>query len=373
MIATPVADLLSVPKLAGYLWLLPVGVLLSGCYKIFHYWSVRTKSFAAIASTRISQTLTMVLIQIAASKLDSLALLLGQVASQGIGTTRLSLPAMRTAAFRCVSMQGVMQAAVRYRRFPMFSTWEGLSNTAGLQLPPLLLAALFSPAAAGTYSLANRVLNLPMSLVGNAIGQVFFSHAAEAHRAGRLGILVEQLHAKLAHIGFPPALLLMIVGPDLFALVFGESWRQAGHFACWMTPWLYLVFVSSPLSTLFAVKERLGQGLAFQLILLISRVGAIALGYRLGGIMLTIILFSMSSALCWLGFLIWLTRIAGTKANTMLQPTISAAVTAITCACPVIIAKWTIGYADELWIYALTISLVIIIRQYWKMIQRAYI
>lgn len=325
-----------------------------------------------MARTRISQSFGMLVVQLTTYKLGVLALLLGQVVGQGAGTLGLARTVWAEPAFRQVTWKGVWQAAVRYKRFPIFSTWEGLSNNAGVQLPPLLFAALFSPAAAGIYTLANRVLSLPISLVGNAIGQVFFANAAHEHREGKLGPLIAQLHGKLAHIGLPPALLLMLLGPDLFALIFGEKWRQAGEFARWMTPWLYFVFVSSPLSTLFAVTEKLKQGLTFQIMLLLSRVGAIALGASLGDLMLTVKLFASASALCWLGFLFWVARIAGNTASTVLLPTLSAGGVALLCATPVFVHKASADNSIQFWFYAFATSVLLIAIRYWKILRKAY-
>ena len=255
-LGTPTTELLGVPILAKYLWLLPIGVLLSGAYTVFNYWSIRSRRFSAIAGTRLTQVMATLAIQLATFKFGGLGLILGQVAGQSAGTTSLARPALAMPAFKEVSWGGLKKAAVRYKRFPIFSTWEGLSNTASAQLPPLMFAALFSPAVAGLYTLADRMLSLPISLFGGAIGQVFFANAAEANRGGMLAALFEQLHTKLAHIAFPPALLLMLLGPDLFAVVFGENWRQAGEFVRWMAPWLYFAFISSPLSTIIAVTEE---------------------------------------------------------------------------------------------------------------------
>ena len=372
MFGTPIAELLGVPALANYLWLLPVGVLFSGAYTVLNYWSVRTKRYSILARTKLTQALATLAIQLGTFKFGGIGLLLGQVAGQSVGTGSLARPALAMSAFKHVSWDGVKMAAVRYRKFPIFSTWEGLSNTAGIQLPPIIFAALFSPFAAGLYALAHRVLQLPMSLVGAAIGQVFFANAAEAHRVGKLGVLVEQLHGKLAHIGFPPALLLMLLGPDLFALVFGENWRQAGDFARWMAPWLYLVFVSSPLSTLFAVTEQQKQGLAFQLILLVSRVAAIGVGAWLDDLMLTIILFAGVSALCLLGFLFWVAHIAGNAPQTMIQPTLRAAGVAIFCAVPIFASLVMADAFVNAWHYALLLSLLLIAGRYWQLLRTAY-
>ena len=372
LMGSAIAAALGVPTLAGYLWLLPVGVLLTGFYSVFKYWAVRTKRFTTIAGTKLRQAVATLAIQLAAFKLGGIALLFGQVAGQGVGSTTLGLPALKSAGFKQVSWAGVKKAAGRYKRFPIFSTWAGFANTAGLQLPPLLFAALFNPAAAGLYTLANRVLTLPMNLVGGAIGQVFFANAAEAHRVGKLGPLVAQLHAKLAHIGLPPALLLMLLGPTLFAFVFGEQWHQAGEFAQWMAPWLYLVFVTSPLSSLFAVTEAQVQGLVWQLILLSVRVTAISIGALTNDLMITVILFCLASAICRLGLLFWLAHIAGNSAKTMWQPTLHAAGFALIIASPVVATLFFQEVTMILWLVALSISAILLASRYWFLLREAY-
>jgi O-antigen/teichoic acid export membrane protein len=367
-----IADTLGVSVLAGYLWLLPVGVLLGGAYNVFNYWSVRTKEFTRIAGTQLQRALATLAIQFAAFKLGGVALLFAHVTGQSVGTANLARPALAEPAFKHIRWSGVKAAASRYQRFPIYSSWGVFANTVGLQLPTLMFASLFNPAAAGLYALTNRVLSLPMSLVGNAIGQVFFSNAAEAYRRGQVGPLVAQLHSKLAHIGLPPALVLVLIGPDLFALVFGEDWRQAGEFARWMVPWLYLVFVSSPLSALFAVMEKQGQGLVFQMILLITRVPAILFGAWLGDLELTIMLFAGASALCWLGFLFWVAHIAGNAASTMLRPTLNATGIALACAVPLMIGIGLDNMNPFAWLYALAITAVLIIARYWTLLKTTY-
>lgn len=372
LLGPAIADALRVPALAGYLWLLPVGVLLGGAYTVFNYWSVRTKRFTTIAGTRVRQALMTIAIQLTAFKLGGIALLYAQVAGQSVGTMTLGRPTLASAGFRQVSWRGVAKAAGRYRRFPIFSTWEGFANTAGLQLPPMLFAALFGPAAAGLYTLTLRVLTQPMSLIGGAIGQVFFANAAEAHRAGQLGPLVAQLHAKLAHIGLPPALILILLGPDLFGFVFGEQWRQAGEFARWMAPWLYLVFVSSPLGTLFSVTENQKKGLAFQVILLITRLVAIGIGAWFGDLTIAILLFAGASALCWLGFLFWVARVAGNSARTMWQPTMAAFGFALIATLPILIGLSLPEFTPLAWWGSLSMTALLIATRYWFLLREAY-
>ncbi len=371
LFSSPIARAVGSPSLAGYLWLLPIAVLLGGAYSVFSYWSVRTKNFTGLAATKVRQALAAVAIQLAAFKFGSAGLITGQVAGHSVGTASLALPALAKLQLRNIKLPEIRSAATRYRKFPILSTWEGLANSAGVQLPPIMFAALFSPAAAGLYSLAHRVLSLPTALMGQAVGQVFFAQASDSYRRGQLGDLVARLHAKLAHIGLPPALLLMLVGPDLFAMVFGDNWQVSGEFGRWMVPWLYLVFVSSPLSTLFAVVERQDQGLAFQLVLLLSRIGAIAIGAWIGGIEFTVILFAIVSALCWLGFLLLLARTAGNGAESVVLPTLSASVFAVVCALPLMASILFSEARSPLWIAGLAASSLLLGARYWHLFKKS--
>jgi len=335
---TSIAELVGVPDLADFLWLLPVGVFLLGIYNVFSYWATRTKQFSLVASTKVQQSLVTLVIQLLAFQLGGLGLLVGKVLGQGVGIISLAKPAIKLPPFlgirRRISRSALAATADRYRRFPIFSTWEGLANSAGLQLPPILFAALYGPAAAGLYALAHRILTLPLALVGGAIGQVFYANAAEARREGRLGALVIQLYSKLAYIGLPPAVMLALTGEDLFAIVFGEQWRAAGQFAQWMTPWLYLQFVSSPISVIFFVTENQKQGLVFQSIFLAMRITAIAIGGSLGDLSLTIMLLSAFNAISYLGLIVWILLLIGLSPVKLGKPTLNSLVASLWVALP---------------------------------------
>ncbi len=364
LLSDPIAEALGLPVLVNYLWLLPLGILLGGAYNVFTQWSVRTKRFGVIASTRVRQALVALAIQLSTFKLGGLGLLLGQVAGHGVGATRLARP-----EFRKVSWAGIRKVAIRYQRFPIYSTPAGLSRVAGVELPSLVLAAAFSPAAAGLYALTNRVLGVPAAVLGGAVSQVFVSNAAEAYRNGSLGPLVRNLHAKMAQIGLPFMFLLMMLGPELFGIVFGEAWRQAGEFACWMAPWLYLVFVSSPITTITAVMERQKQGLVFHLALLAFRIIALYVGIWTGDLMITIMILAAVNAIWRLVFLLWLYVISGNTVISFVIDSFAASAKALLCVAPVAIA---LALFSGIWFYALGVSLVLIAVLYWRLLKQAY-
>ncbi|MEM2568007.1 MAG: hypothetical protein QXH20_05990 [Candidatus Bathyarchaeia archaeon] len=85
---------------------------------------------------------------------------------------------------------------------------------------------------------------------------------------------------------------------------------MSGLFIQWLTPWIFIVFVTSPLSAFSIVLEKQPQELFFQIILLISRIGALLIGWAVGSPEWAIGLFSMASFICWIGYLMWILNLA---------------------------------------------------------------
>jgi O-antigen/teichoic acid export membrane protein len=366
-----IAAALNTPLLADYLFLIPLGALFSGIYSTLNIWALRMKAFTPIAKTKVSQSAIAATIQIAASPLGPAALLVGQVVGLGSGFLSLGLRTVMPCRdlIRKVRVSDLLAVAREYKKCPIFSTWSAIFNTAGAQLPSILFAALFSPAAAGTYMLASRVLSVPMQYLGNSIGNVFFTDAAQAHREGKLGALVAAIHGRLAHIGMPPMLVLMIAGPDIFSLVFGPQWRASGEFARWLAPWLYLVFVTAPLTSIVVVLNRQGEGMLVQAILLAVRVATIGAGAWLGDFALAVMLFALGSAVCWLGNLLWVMHVCGAVAFG--RHTVSALVWATVLVSP-LMAGLALHLGPAPWLVSMSAALLLVASRYAYLLKNAW-
>lgn len=138
---------------------------------------MRKHAFSQIAQTTLGQSIGMMLTQIGLglSGLDPVGLLLGDAVGRVSGSGALATSVWRRdgVLLKRVSTSSLRRVAVRYRKFPLFSSGSGLLNSAGLQLPSFLLAEFYSPQVAGWFSLGQRVIGTPMALVGQAVAQVY--------------------------------------------------------------------------------------------------------------------------------------------------------------------------------------------------------
>lgn len=262
-----------------YLWLLPLGILLAATYSAFQGWFVRRSSFGLIARSRVFQSAAMAggQIGLGAAGVAPLGLLFGHTLNPAIGCLVLGYRvfAQEARLFGTISRESLHATFRVFSRFPKFSTFEALCNSAAIQLPVIMIAALAIGPEAGYLTLAMSVMQAPMALIGNAIGQVYLSQAPDEYRNGNLGQFTVETLSGLAKVGIGPLIFAAIVAPDGFAIVFGENWRRAGEMLAWMTPWFIAQFLSSPLSMAVHVTNHSGIALTLQLFGLFVRILAV--------------------------------------------------------------------------------------------------
>lgn len=338
-----IAEWVNAPALRPHLWLLPLGVGMVGTYQIFSYWAMRKRAFNQIARTKIFQGLGSVLTQLGLGflGLGPIGLLLGQVVGQTAGTTALATLAWKRDGedLRRVHASELRRMAIRYKRFPLFSSWSAVLNALSVQVPTLMLSLFFGSAITGLYALSYRVMSLPMQFVGHSVAQVFLPTAVEAQRSGSIATTTEAIFKSLVQIAAPTLLLFALAAPELFAIVFGQKWLEAGIYTQWLAPWMFLLFVSAPLSMLPSVMEKQVQEASFHGVLLLSRVGALSIGGLLNSERVAVGAFAGVSTLCWFIYVLWAVRLSGNKIRRVLAIVFREALAILPLALPVVLAK----------------------------------
>ncbi len=169
----------------------------------------------------------------------------------------------------------------RYRKFPLLALPATFLNTAGLEVPLLLISAAYGDVKAGLLGLTARVISGPLTIVGQAAYTVFTGESSAAIRdpQGTMGRSVRRSAHRLLLVGLLPAAVLMVVGPELFSLVFGPEWSEAGEYARLLAPAYLAQFAIVPVSATLFILERQGRELGWTLLRLILTIaGPIACG-----------------------------------------------------------------------------------------------
>lgn len=315
LVGVQVGSALGSEEFSGYLWLVPLVILVGGTYQALAFGVIRAKQFRPLATTRVYQASGQAStnVGLGLAGVAPLGLLVGALVARAAGLLRLAqitgtIGWRRGARPRAASMR---QVALRYRRFPIYSTWAGLMSGLRTELPTVLMSAIYGPAAAGWYLLSSRLVTTPATLAGNSLADVYVSEAAQLVRTDpkRLYNLFRQTNRRLFRIAIGPTILLVLLAPWLFSFALGAEWSEAGEYARLLAPAVLLQLVTAPLSnTLMVLEEQ-----AWQLVFNAGRL-ALVVGVFVGSDMLelnarfAVFAYSVVSALSYL-FLLVLLRV----------------------------------------------------------------
>lgn len=304
------AALIGQSEMASVLWLLPVACVLAGAYSALQFWNVRDKAFSILAKNRIAQAIFSSVCQIGlgVARAGPIGLILGQTISMGGGAVLLGYRfVVKGDAARGACWPRMWEMARQYKRFPAFSTIEAFSNSAGLYFPIILLGALAEKSEAGFVALAMYGLQVPMTLLGNAVSQVYVSHGPAELRAGRLPAFTIKVLSGLMKTGVGPLICLAIIASPLFEFVFGRDWTRAGYLVMWMTPWFVFQFLASPLSLALHISNRLALAMGLQIFGAVLRTASVMLAYHLPGqpFSVSYALSGMVFYICCLAVVLW--------------------------------------------------------------------
>ena len=98
------------------------------------------------------------------------------------------------------------------------------------QLPTLMIKALFGSEMLGYYSVSVRILNIPINLLANAIGRVYFHTASLKIRNGEpIGNYTYQNIVKAIKVALIPIIGMMAFGDLALTIFLGEGYEIAGQ------------------------------------------------------------------------------------------------------------------------------------------------
>lgn len=273
---TPIAGLLGVPQLAGYWWLIALTVFVMGSYSVLSVWMVRERGYGPLARRNVLQGIGQTVTQVGLGLMQvrPVGLLLGVGVGRlcGLGGVLSSGGLLRQ---RRPTFAALRRTLSRYRRFPQLTLPSALLNSAGLEVPLLVVSAFYGDARAGLLGLTVRVVGAPTTVIGEAVAQVFTGESSAALREpkGALAPMVRYTVGRLLMVGALPTVLLGVAAPWLFGAVFGPGWVEAGDYARVLALAYLAQFAVNPISGMLQILERQGRSLVWTGVRLVLTVG----------------------------------------------------------------------------------------------------
>ena len=279
--------LLGMRLLQRYVWLVPFSVIVAGCYQAVRQWRVRERLFHNISISQIFQSGGAAFVQVGSTPFQAgvWGLLFGQFSGQLAAICFLARGTRNAwGRWRCLHRGQLFATlrtlAVRYRRHPAFLPWGGLVDSIAQMLPVLMLSAFYGSYFLGLYTVADRVIRMPIGLVGQNCAPVLFQKMTEQNTKARISLVLIWWGAGMSALLVLLAAVLLLTNRFLFATILGKTWAAAGSLAVALIPIYWGALVVSPVSGLLIVANRQSVYFLIQALFLATGFCSLWLGHR---------------------------------------------------------------------------------------------
>lgn len=264
-----ITSLLNSPEVSDWLYLLPCSVLVTGFYQSMNYWMNRNKRYKNIAFNRVLQSSAagVTNVSMGFGGFGGVGLILGGLIGQGISSLNLGITLLKRDKifFKEVKFIKIIYFLKKYKKLPIYNLPSTLIEAVKLSVINIIIAKLFTISVLGQFSLAWRMLQVPMVLLGNSLSQVFFQRISSVEK-NDLSVIIKKFIIKTSLLVSPLFIAIYMFSEDVFVFVFGGQWQIAGEAASILTPWLFLTFLTRPLSAFFIVVNRQEIALIFSIL-----------------------------------------------------------------------------------------------------------
>ncbi|MGC6413895.1 MAG: lipopolysaccharide biosynthesis protein [Bacteroidia bacterium] len=305
-----IANLLNNPKVAVWLYLLPLSIFFSGQNAIFRVWANRKKKYKLMTFNAILTSISVPIVSISVGLINGsvLGLFLGLLTSQIIPPIVLLIGLTRKEdlGLKYFDFDFIKSKAKAYKNFPLYNMPSEFINRFTNQLPVFMLSTYAGTGVVGVYNLCVRMLGLPVQLIGGAIAEVFKQKASQDfNETGSFDQIFLKTLKTLAGTSIIPFIALIIFAPDVFEFVFGTEWREAGIFARILGVLFVFRFIVSPLSFSFIITNKLREDMLWHIWMLISNLLIFLFGFKyLTDYKLVLILFAGNYSLIYMIYII---------------------------------------------------------------------
>ena len=259
LVHSVVAQLLGDPRMGLWLWSAPIALFVNALYSVLSVWFGRMKRFQKLATTRVLQSMAIILSQLAllTFRPGGFALVGGWVIGETIGTALLVFQLFYyDGKFIAAALDwaAVRQSVNKYKNFPLYKAPCSFVVNASSQMIFVILRVFSTLDVVGFYSMAARAVYLPVTLIASSMNDVFYEKAATELKTGKLEAFVTRLLRIQVVLAAPWLVLAAFDSKLVFGFILGAKWVPAASYAAVLASAGFLYFITSWLDRLFDIR-----------------------------------------------------------------------------------------------------------------------
>jgi O-antigen/teichoic acid export membrane protein len=252
-----IAIFLGNPEIKNWLHFIPFLLFSFGVYQSIFYWLNRKKKYRRMSKNKIIQVGSISMAQLIIGTFSKSGLIIGVICGWIFSIFFVYRSSkIKYSGFRLKESKKLL---LKYKEYPLFQAPSSLLNGIATQAPIIVISRSFLDSTVGLFSLLSNTLNAPAALIAKSIGNVYFQRVSE-HSNSSPHLLLRDIYSVAFKLSILSVVLfspIVFFGPELFSIIFGREWVDAGLYAQILVYSVAFKFVISPLSSIFLAIDKI--------------------------------------------------------------------------------------------------------------------
>lgn len=244
-------------------------------------------------------------------------LILGTICAQILGCLFLFILLLKKQREMMTSSQTdlpLMSVAKKFKKFPLYDAPSTLLSFASFNLPIVILASFYTKGQLGCYSMVLQLLLMPISVVGAAIGSVYYQRISANGTSDGIKTETKNLLKIVMWLSLLPTVFFCVGGDWLLVKFLGNKWQAAGGMALCLSLWSIATILTQPLLSLYRQLDKQNRMLTFNLIYFVLGIGAVLICSNLHfPLYATILIYSLFAFFPRILMFLDIVRLSGNK------------------------------------------------------------
>ena len=251
LISQAISDTVKVPFIASYGWTLPIIAWLYSIEQFFSYWFTRKHQFKSQVPSSIVRSISMIGIPISLVLFIEETrneLIIGSIFAQLLATSIICALFVnkywKSLDFKQHTTE-LSNALVKYKNYPFYVTPYTLLSQISTRLLIFIVAYYATTHEVGLFAMSLQLTLIPVTFISLSLSKVIFPKLSKHLASSITHRLITNLQYIIVIISVPWATFFVFYTSELFGILLGPEWKNAGKYAAWLTgPSMILLFTA---------------------------------------------------------------------------------------------------------------------------------
>lgn len=226
----------------------------------------------------------------------------------------------------------IKKVVAEYKDFVRYQMPASVLVQARQQIPNLLIGGLFGNTILGYYSISFKLLNMPVTFIGQSLGKVFYQTSAEYARQGKnIADFVYRNLKRAMLLASVPMALFAAFGDAAIVLFFGKEYALGGTICRIVVFQAFFTFVSTSTQGLDIVLNRQELAALNALLQTIALSASVVITYYTSGnILVTAVVMTIAFIILQLWYFCKMFDVMNMKASLYLKSVVLSLIIILT-------------------------------------------